>query len=534
MSARSGSPSGLCLAAWEEELENDDDRDFILNGLRNGFDIIDSDACPAVVECENHKSASPGSPYYKDATAQVLKEIEMGHYKVVSDPPDIISPMAAIPKPDGGVRLIHDCSRPGGLAVNDYCTSDWKQKFARVDDAARLVTPGCFMAKVDLKQAYRSVPISQHSQRVAGLKWQLDSNTVYLKDTRLCFGSKLAPGIFHRLTQAVKRMLKRRGLKATVVYLDDFFIKAETFADCVYALNTLIFLLRKLGFQINWNKVVDPTTKLIFLGIEIDSVDMCLRLPEDKLSQVRQELSLFAARKRASKKQLQSLAGKLNFCASVVYGGRVYSRRIIDALNRLKADNHKVMLCGSIKADIAWWQSFMANFNGKSLLLDKVPIKSVFTDSCNLAGGGYFEGDWFYCNWECDWPMVSKLHINSKEILAVYLAVCRWAPYWKNKKIYIQSDNMVTVHTINRGTSKNPFLMACLRVLFWLSATFNFHITARFIPGLTNTLADGISRLHEPKKLAGVIPFVLQSPLECHMSQKCLLYLFSQAWNKAE
>lgn len=139
------------------------------------------------------------------------------------------------------------------------------------------------------------------------------ATVVCISSTKLCFGSKLAPGIFHRLTQAVKRMLKRRGLNATVVYLDDFFNTAETFADCVQALNTLISLLRKLGFQINWNKVVDPTTKLTFLGIEIDSIAMCLRLPEEKLLQVRHELSLFQARKRASKKQLQSLAGKLNF-----------------------------------------------------------------------------------------------------------------------------------------------------------------------------------------------------------------------------
>ena len=39
---------------------------------------------------------------------------------------------------------------------------------------------------------------------------------------------------------------------------------------------------------------------------------------------------------------------KLNFCTSVIYGGRVYSRLIIDELNRLKVDNHKVILCGSI------------------------------------------------------------------------------------------------------------------------------------------------------------------------------------------
>ena len=62
---------------------------------------------------------------------------------------------------------------------------------------------------------------------------------------------------------------------------------------------------------------------------------MCLRIPGAKLSQARQELSQFAARKRASKKQLQSLAVKLNFCTSVIYCGRVYSRPIIDALNRL-------------------------------------------------------------------------------------------------------------------------------------------------------------------------------------------------------
>ena len=102
-------------------------------------------------------------------------------------------------------------------------------------------------------------------------------------------------------------------------------------------LTCLLHFFGKLGFNINWNKVVDPTTKLTFLGIEIDSVEMCLRLPEEKLIQIRQELANFQHRKRASKKQLQSLAGKLNFCASVVYGGRVYSRRITDTINLLKA-----------------------------------------------------------------------------------------------------------------------------------------------------------------------------------------------------
>ena len=458
----------------------------------------------------------------------------MGNYEVVSDPPDIISPMGAIPKTDGGVRLIHDCSRPDGLSVNDYCTEEWHQKFSRVEDAAKLVTEGCFMAKIDLQSAYRSVSISKHSQRVTGLKWQFSKTTVFLRDKKLCFGSRYAPGIFYRLTQAVKRMLKRRGLDAVVVYLDDFFIKADTLANCAAALDTTIKLLRKLGFQINWNKVIDPCTKLTFLGIEIDSIEMCLRLPNDKLVKVRQELALFQKRKRVSKKQLQSLAGKLNFCASVVYGGRVYSRRIINTINSMRADNHKVKLNGGIQADIQWWHSFMSTFNGKSMLLDKQPIQSVFTDSCSMAAGGAFQGDWFYLNWELDWPFVANLHINSKETLAVFLAVCRWAPYWQNKRIYIQSDNVFTVATLNRGTSSNPFLMACLRTLFWLSATYNFHLTARYIRGSVNTLADSISRIHEPKHMFNILPMMSPSSLHHHMSEESFCFLFGRSSSSDE
>ena len=516
---------GLCFSAWEEELCGDIDREFILDGIQNGFNIIDADADPKPVHCENHKSAQPGSPLYTKASKQILHEIGVGNYEVVSEPPDIISPLGVIEKPDGGVRLIHDCSMPHGRAVNDYSTENWHQKFSRVDDAAALVTEGCFMAKVDIQSAYRHVLISKHSQRVTGLKWRFGNKTVFLKDKKLCFGSRMAPGVFHHLTQAVRRMLKRKGLTATVVYLDDFFIKGNSFQECLDALNLVISLLRKLGFHINWKKVTDPCTKIVFLGVEIDSVNMCLRLPDAKLNQVRTELSLFETRKRASKKQLQSLAGKLNFCASVVFGGRVFLRRIIDSINLLKGDNHKMKLTAGIRADILWWQSFMSTFNGKSMLLDRQHIQSVFTDSCTIAAGGIYEGDWFYINWELDWPVVSNLHINLKEILASFLAVCRWAPCWRNKRIIVHSDNMTAVSAINKGTSRNPFIMKCLRQMFWLSATHNFHVSAKFLAGISNTVADDISRIHEPGRLSRVLPFVNRNPLPPHMSQTSFSFL---------
>lgn len=87
-----------------------------------------------------------------------------GNYVHAPSPPVIVSPLGVIPKPDGGVRLIHDCSRPAGLAVNDYVSNFHKQKFQTLDDAKKLVRQGSYFAKVDLKSAYRSVPISPYSQ----------------------------------------------------------------------------------------------------------------------------------------------------------------------------------------------------------------------------------------------------------------------------------------------------------------------------------------------------------------------------------
>jgi len=521
---------GLNLGVWRTELADDADREFLLSGLENGFDIVDSEVQVVPVEVENHPSARPGSLNYPAIKQQVLQEISEGNYVVCDSKPDFISPLGAIPKSTGAIRLIHDCSRPLGNSLNDYATLEFSQRFQTIDDATSLVQPGYYMAKVDLKSAYRSVSISEKSQQFTGLKFVLNGQVVYLRDTKLPFGSKLAPGIFHRLTQAVKRMMVRRGFTAVVVYLDDFFICAPTLNDCMVAMNTLVVLLRHLGFSINWDKVIDPTRCLTFLGIEIDTASMIKRLPADKLLALKVDLEVFAKRKRASKRQLQSLAGKLHWAAGVVYGGRVFVRRILDAICTLRAANHKCVLTLEMRRDIQWWKDFMRSFNGMTLIIDRGPEVIVFTDACDVGAGGYCEGDYFYCNWAVDWPETQDSHINVKELAAVVLAAQRWGPLWANKHVLVLSDNSTTVAGINRGSSRSVLLMKYLRHIFWLSAMFNFRLKAVHVPGEDNVLADRISRLHEPNARQYLNVLLALSPLSWHMSYNGFLYILDRSW----
>ena len=120
-------------------------------------------------------------------------------------------------------------------------------------------------------------------------------------------------------------MMGRRGFDLLIVYLDDFLIIADSQEKCATALNCLIQLLRKLGFAIHWGKVVDPTTKITFLGTELDSMSMSMRLPSDELHSFTQDLQDFLQRIHGSKRQLQAIAGRLSWAAGVVKGQTSFS-----------------------------------------------------------------------------------------------------------------------------------------------------------------------------------------------------------------
>ena len=151
-----------------------------------------------------------------------------------------------------------------------YAESD-KFSFQSLEDAIKLLGPHYYMAKIDLCHAYRTIPIHKSNFQATSLKWKFKGShsPTYFVDTRLPFRGRRALGIFHRVSLSVRCMMAKRGFTAVVVYLDDFLVVGRTKAECLAAFECLLQLLQDLGFSISWHEIVEPTTWLIFLGIEL-------------------------------------------------------------------------------------------------------------------------------------------------------------------------------------------------------------------------------------------------------------------------
>ena len=71
-------------------------------------------------------------------------------------------------------------------------------------------------------------------------------------------------------------------------------------------------------------KTVGPSTTIQFAGIELDSVLMEARLPQEKLDKCGQLISAFLQRRKVTLKKIQSLVGLLKFACSVIVPERAF------------------------------------------------------------------------------------------------------------------------------------------------------------------------------------------------------------------
>lgn len=356
--------------------------------------------------------------------------------------PAFLAGLFVIPKTEGAYRLIVDLS-----PLNKWIRKE-HFKMERLDDALDLLDKGDWMTKVDLSQAYYSVPIHKDHQPYLAFTWK----GLCLMFARMCFGLSPAPRIFTKILKPILKWMRRLGAKI-VGYIDDFWLAHHDFTVCKDLTLQLIAKLEELGFMVNMKKsIVSPTKKIKFLGMNIMSDTMELELPTDKRVKIVSLLKQILRKRVCSTREMSSLLGTLEAIRSAFPMTPLYYRAIqswsIENMRRQGMTRRLIPLTDIELEELRFWVALLPSLKPRKLTLYQGSATQILSDASLTGWGATVNNQPVHGLWT---PQEKGLHINTLELLAVEKTIIAFQDQLYNKNVILRGDNVtMALHTSQR------------------------------------------------------------------------------------
>ena len=233
-----------------------------------------------------------------------------------------------------------------------------------------------------------------------------------------------------------------------------------------------------------------PATKVTCLGVDIDTEEFTISITPEKIQEILKICEEWANKTVASKRQFQSLLGKLLYVTKCVKSSGFFLNRMLELL-RAAHKHDKINLSVEFHKDLNWFRKFMPNFNGVAFFSHMNIKHEIKLDAC-LQGLGAKWGDQVYA---IPLPLgYENMSITHLEMLNIMVALRTWARCWAGHLIRIHCDNQAVVNILNRGRTRDLTLAAIARNIFMDTATHDICLKVAHIAGYKNQIADSLSR----------------------------------------
>lgn len=394
------------------------------------------------------------------------------------------SPIFLVPKPNGSFRFILNLKK-----LNQYINTE-HFKLEDIRTACKLMSKNCYMASIDLKEAYFSVPISANSKKF--LRFKFDG--LLYEFNALPYGLCTAPFVFTKLLKPVSTYLRNNNIILTC-YLDDSLFFNNCQHKCKKDIHIACKLLQDLGFIINPEKsVLIPSQTCKYLGFILNSTDLTLSVPQQKQIAILDRIKLFKQICTCKIREFSQLLGTLNsICPAVPYGWlytKVLERQKYLALLKSN-DNYELTMTISqvIKSELKWWQY---NINRSNPIKQFNFLIEIHTDASTTGWGAVCSHRKASGSWS---RSEQEHHINYLELKAALLGLQCFTKDIYNCEILLRIDNTTAVAYINKmGGVQFPHLNNITREIWQWCENRNIWIFASYINTKDNFEADKESR----------------------------------------
>ena len=402
-----------------------------------------------------------------------------------SEPGEFVSTIFLRPKSDGSFRMILNLKQFNESVEYHHFKMD------TLDTVTRMMKPGCFMASVDLKDAYYTVPIHPDHQKY--LKFMFNGSLYQY--TCLPNGLSSAPRIFTKLLKPVYSTLHNKGHLSSG-YIDDSYLQGDTVEECQQNITDTACLFSRLGFHIHPTKsVLTPSHILTFLGFILNSLQMTVSPTQEKIHKTIKACSDLLVLINPSVFEVAKVIGILvsNF-PGVELGPLHYRALELDKTRALatNAGNYEASLHLSDASieELQWWVTHIPH--AKRRTSHGVPTMIIQSDASKKGWGAVFEGQEIGGRWTIS---EASRHINILELEAAFFALKSFGDMLTGAHIQLHLDNTTAVAYINNMGGSKSLELNCLALKMWeWSTTHDNWISAVHLAGKLNVRADAQSR----------------------------------------
>ena len=486
----------------------------ILQYVEFGFPLgLWSDAY-LVPSTRNHSSSYSYFTYVDKFVATELEKTGLtGPFDSAPWDDLMLSPMMTSHKKPASRRPVFDASF-GLYSLNkntpekSYHETEYEFHFPRIDSLADIIAslgPGCYLFKRDLSRFFLQLKIDPIEYDKLGFVWR---GWVYFF-VSFVWGCRHAGYCGQWLTSAVSFIHAKLGFELTnqlfniLNYADDFAGAEAELSRAQLSFDTLGQLLFDIGLDESKSKATPPSTEMTYLGVCFDTVNMCMRVDRDKVTELKSELLKWSRKTVAKKQELQSILGKLLWVSRTVRFSRVFVSRIIAEIRKLTSQSTKTTLSLEIRKDFLWWDKYLEAFSGVELIPPTTVCQSVLGDAYPQGGGSWNPvlSEYFSMRFP-EYMCSPDTPIHIKEFVIVLLCIRMWGVNWAGQRIVIYCDNDSVCDTCTYQKPHDRDMQKLLReFLFWV-CRYNFFPIVHKIGTKENHIADFISRNHNEVDIA--------------------------------
>jgi hypothetical protein len=468
---------------------------------------------------------------HRHVDAQRLAKIDLRNSR---DNTGVYRPLRPLGGPElefRDARLYHDTSHPvGNLNTRGLVNPERKVKYESLRIFLDLLRPGDALFKTDLSGAFPSLKNRVDELYIQGVAFE---GRVYV-EFAMSLGTRTGPDNYdsclgNPLQALVHAGFRKLSLKAsTTRWVDDFLgmiSLAHHQPNLLEAAHQAFACVEQSAASMNAVLAEDKTIRPWVcshgnertpnhrltgaLGFDIETHPfVVLIIPEEKLTDIRFEARRARTENSISKKDLESLYGKVSGIASALDGALPFASDLLSLIVECNRSSAKrVFPSASLRHDLGFFSDLADGLGRRIIVPSAIDIPRGHVEK-DAATGSSTEPGFIAVNF-CghvivfDPPGRTSYKIATQELMAATISSFCCAAIWPNMQIATTDDNANCISWLQSGHAGKVERNFMLRMRARAMMVANIREDHVPIASEANVLADSGTHLNEAKRFLG-------------------------------